>query len=59
MGYIFIFFTPVVAIIFFINCVSLAKKIKKGDENTANNTGWGAIMFAYIIFTIIACSLST
>jgi hypothetical protein len=36
--------------LFFINCVSLAKKIKKGDENTANNTGWGAVMLGYIIF---------
>lgn len=59
MGYLFIFFTPIVAIIFFINCVALAKKIKNGDPNTANHTGWGAIMFGYIIFTIIMCSLAT
>jgi hypothetical protein len=45
--------TPIVAIIFFVNCVSLAKKIQKGDGNTANNTVWGAIMFGYIVFSII------
>jgi hypothetical protein len=48
-----IYLTPIIAILFFINCVSLAKKIKKGDENTANNTGWGAVMLGYIIFALI------
>jgi hypothetical protein len=54
----FIFYSvPIVSIIFFINCVELAKKIKNGDENTANNTGWGAVMFGFIIFSIIWSSL--
>jgi hypothetical protein len=45
--------TPVIAIIFFLNCVALAKKIKNGDEDTANNTGWGALMFGYIVFALL------
>ncbi|KRE31634.1 hypothetical protein [Paenibacillus sp. Soil522] len=54
----FIFYlTPIVSIIFFVNCVELAKKIKNGDKNTANNTGWGAVMFGFIIFSIIWSSL--
>ena len=52
MDYIYAL-TPIVAIIFFVNCVSLAKKIHKGDENTANNTGWGSIMIGFIVFSIM------
>ncbi|MCR2803641.1 hypothetical protein [Paenibacillus soyae] len=48
-----IFLTPIVAIIFFVNCVGLAKKIAMGNQNTAINTGWGAIMFGFIVFSII------
>lgn len=48
MLYIFAYLTPIVAIIFFVNCVALAKKIKNG-EDTINNTGWGAVMFGFII----------
>jgi hypothetical protein len=51
--FVFIYLTPIIAIIFFVNCVSLAKKIKNGDDNTANNTGWGAVMFGYIVLAII------
>jgi len=50
----FSYLTPIIAIIFFVNCVSLAKKIKKGDDNTANNTAWGAIMFGFIVFSLIS-----
>ena len=57
MIYIFALLTPIIAIIFFVNCVALAKKIKKGDEDTANNTGWGAVMFGFIVLTIIWSSL--
>jgi hypothetical protein len=57
MGFLVLYVTPIIAIVFFINCVSLAKKIQKGDQNTANNTGWGAIMFSYIIFTLIWAGL--
>ncbi|URN92855.1 MAG: hypothetical protein NAG76_13480 [Candidatus Pristimantibacillus lignocellulolyticus] len=56
MAFIIVFITPIVAIMFFVNVVSLAKKIKKGDENTANNTGWGALMLGYIVFSIIISS---
>jgi len=47
---IIIYLAPIIAIVFFVNCVSLAKKIKNGDENTVNNTFWGSIMFGFIIF---------
>lgn len=57
MVFLFVYVTPIIAILFFVNCVSLAKKIKKGDGNTANNTGWGAIMFGYIIFSLIMAAL--
>jgi hypothetical protein len=30
-----IYLTPIVAIIFFVNCVGLAKKIAMGNQNTA------------------------
>ena len=59
MPVIMVYLTPIVSIIFFVNCVAIAKKIKNGDENTANNTGWGAVMFGYIIFMIILSSLQT
>jgi ABC-type nickel/cobalt efflux system permease component RcnA len=55
--FIFAFLTPIIAICFFINCVTLAKKIKNGDTNTANNTGWGAVMFGFIVFSLIWSSL--
>lgn len=54
----FAYLTPIVAIIFFVNCVGLAKKIKKGDTDTANNTGWGAITFSFIVTAIVWCSLA-
>ncbi|MFC6230383.1 hypothetical protein ACFQI7_21395 [Paenibacillus allorhizosphaerae] len=57
MQFIFAYITPIVAIMLFVNCVALAKKIKNGDANTAYNTGWGAIMFGFIIFSIIWSSL--
>ncbi|MEC0094345.1 hypothetical protein [Paenibacillus macquariensis] len=59
MVYLMLFLTPIVSIIFFVNCVAIAKKIKNGDEDTANNTGWGAVMFGYIIFMIILSGLLT
>ncbi|MDX5475627.1 MAG: hypothetical protein LPK00_08810 [Bacillaceae bacterium] len=52
MGYLMAL-SPIIAIIFFVNCVALAKKIQKGDENTAINTGWGAIMLGWIVFSIM------
>jgi len=47
------FLTPIVALIFIVNCVALAKKIRNGDQDTANHTGWGAIMFAYLVTVIL------
>jgi len=57
MVFLFVYVTPIIAILFFVNCVTLAKKIKNGDGNTANNTVWGAIMFGYIIFSLIFSAL--
>ncbi|MFT4414362.1 hypothetical protein ACLM5H_10935 [Fredinandcohnia humi] len=56
MVILLLYVTPIIAIVFFVNCVSLVKKIVKG-EDTANNTGWGAIMFGYIIFSLIMAVL--
>ncbi|SOC27521.1 hypothetical protein SAMN05880501_1232 [Ureibacillus xyleni] len=53
MEYIIVYGTPIIAIFFFVNCVSLAKKIKKGNENTEINTILGAIMFSFIIYCLI------
>jgi len=53
------FLTPIVAIIFFVNCVALAKKIRNGDQDTANHTGWGAIMFAFLVTMIVWSSLAS
>ncbi|MBM7609838.1 hypothetical protein JOD29_003114 [Lysinibacillus composti] len=53
MDFLIFYGTPIIAIFFFVNCVSLVKKIKNGDENTAINTIFGAIMFSYIIFSLI------
>lgn len=54
MSLILIYLTPIISLLFFIDCVSLAKKIKQGNPNTANNTVWGAIMFGYIIFALMS-----
>jgi len=59
MLFLMVYLTPIVSIIFFVNCVAIAKKIKNGDENTANNTGWGAVMFGFIIFMIVCSNLLT
>jgi len=56
MDFLFFYGTPIIAIFFFVNCVSLTKKIKNGDENTAINTIFGAIMFSFIIFSLIGSS---
>lgn len=55
--FISLYITPIIAIVFFINCVALAKKIKHGNQNTANNAAWGAIMFGFIVFSIIWSTL--
>lgn len=52
MEYLFAYLTPIIAIIFFINCVTIAKKLKK-DKDVYHETILGAIMFGFIIFSII------
>ena len=44
---------PFICIIFVLNCVSLAKKIKNG-ENTAKNTVGITITFILIIYSIMS-----
>lgn len=44
---------PFICIIFVLNCVSLAKKIKIG-ANTAKNTVWIIISFVLIIYSIMS-----
>lgn len=44
---------PFICIIFVLNCVSLAKKIRTG-ENTAKNTVWITITFILIIYSIMS-----
>nr|WP_106779240.1 hypothetical protein [Lysinibacillus timonensis] len=53
MDYLIVYITPIIAIFFFVNCVTLAKKVRNGDDNTAIYTILGAIMFSYIIFSLI------
>lgn len=52
------YFTPILSILFFINCVTLAKKIKK-EENTQLYTFLGSIMFGFIIFSIILAGIAS
>jgi len=40
---------PVLAAVLYVNTVRLMKKIKRG-EDTTNNTAWGAILIAIIVF---------
>jgi len=44
---------PIFCIVFVLNCVSLAKKIKMG-ENTSKNTVWITITFILIIYSIMS-----
>jgi len=39
---------------FVLNCVSLAKKINKGEEDTARNTFWAATTFTLIMYSLIS-----
>lgn len=43
---------PILAAVLYVNTVHLLKKIKRG-EDTTNNTAWGAILTAMIIFGIL------
>lgn len=44
-----IFIIPILGIILYVNTVKLLKNIKEG-KNTAQQTGWGAILTGLIIF---------
>lgn len=44
---------PFISIAFVINSISLAKKIKKGDGNTAPNTFWVTLTFTIIVCCIV------
>ncbi|UYZ21170.1 hypothetical protein [Mesobacillus jeotgali] len=44
---------PIICIVFVLNCVSIAKKIRTG-ENTAKNTVWITITFILIIYSIMS-----
>lgn len=37
-----------------LNNISLAKKIKKGEENTARNTFWAILFLTLIVYSIIS-----
>ncbi|GKU82573.1 hypothetical protein [Niallia sp. NCCP-28] len=49
---LFFYLPPIVAIIFFVTCVSIIKKIKN-DQSTQNHTIAASIMFSYLFFTLI------
>ncbi|WP_026907262.1 hypothetical protein [Paucisalibacillus globulus] len=52
MEWVFFYISPIIAIIFFINCVSIGKKIVKGQD-VHNQTFFTAIMFGFIVLSII------
>ncbi|WP_160648083.1 hypothetical protein [Chengkuizengella marina] len=49
---IFVMSVPLIAFIFFIVCVSIAKKIHDG-EDTFYITFWGALLFTIIITGLV------
>jgi hypothetical protein len=56
IGFIGIYLLPLICILFVVKSVDLAKQIKKGDLNTANNTAWVAITFTIIVYTLVTFS---
>ncbi|MDQ0232607.1 hypothetical protein [Metabacillus malikii] len=53
MEWVAFYLMPFFCIVFVLNCVSLAKKIRIG-ENTAKNTIWITITFLLIIYSIMS-----
>lgn len=47
------YLTPIISIIFFVNLVSILKRIKNGQDTT-NQTVWGSVMLGYITFAILS-----
>ncbi|OES43377.1 hypothetical protein BA724_14110 [Domibacillus iocasae] len=39
---------------FVLNCVSLARKIKKGEEDTARNTIWVIVTLTLIMYSLMS-----
>ncbi|CEG27214.1 hypothetical protein BN1002_02070 [Bacillus sp. B-jedd] len=52
-AFINVFLTPVLAIVFCLNLVSIIKK-SKTDESTSVNTFWMTISFVLIVWSIAA-----
>jgi hypothetical protein len=47
----------ILSMIFFVNCIAIAKKIKRGQK-TALNTVAGAIMIGFIVYVSIMLAAS-
>lgn len=53
MQWVAVYLTPILSIVFVLNSVGLALKIKKGDENIAGNTAWVTITFTLIMYSLV------
>jgi hypothetical protein len=58
MIFVIAYVTPIIAIVFFMNCVSIAKKMIKGQD-VHNQAILNGLMFGFIIFSIIWSALLT
>jgi hypothetical protein len=56
MIFVIVYVTPIIAIVFFINCVSIVKKLIKGHD-VHNQAILNGLVFGFIIFSIIWSSL--
>lgn len=54
--YIIYYLTPILSILFFVNCVSILKRMKEDKEHSVQ-TFLGSILFGFIIFSLIYSSL--
>ncbi|MDQ0159828.1 hypothetical protein J2S77_001814 [Alkalibacillus salilacus] len=53
-----VFLMPILCIVFVLNTVSLALKIKKGKENIAGNTTCITITFTLIMYSLVSLMIS-
>jgi hypothetical protein len=58
MIFVIAYVTPIIAIVFFINCVSIAKKLLK-RQDVHNQAILNGLLFGFIIFSIIWAALLT
>jgi hypothetical protein len=58
MIFVIAFVTPIIAIVFFVNCVSIVKKLIKGQD-VHNQAILNGLVFGFIIFSIIWSALLT